>query len=67
MRIKILSTILLFAIVYTSIIAGIHTERRKTREKLNTCKYAPTPIMIGDTLYLTRVYPMNLTNIPKEQ
>ena len=60
--------ILLFAIIGISIIGGIREGKRqemsRTREKLNTCIYAPTPVYIGDSLYLIRVYPLNI-NVPK--
>ena len=44
---------------------GKYEANNQTREKLKSCIHAPTPITIGDTLYLIRVYPLDLNNIPK--
>ena len=38
---------------------GRKLTNRETRQKLNFCIHAPTPIEIGDTLYIIRVYPIN--------
>ena len=55
--------LLLFGIIGISIIGGIREGKRQeiaqTREKLKTCIYAPTPITIGDSLYLIRYYPLD--------
>jgi hypothetical protein len=41
-------------------------EQERTREKLNMCIHAPTPVNIGDSLYLIRVYPIE-TKCTKRQ
>ena len=43
--------------------AGMIVESKKAgqhfKQQLKECQYAPTPITIGDSVYIVRYYPMN--------
>lgn len=51
--------VLIWGLWFGGMCIGKEKEIDRTREKLNSCIHAPTPIEIGDSLYLIRVYPIN--------
>jgi hypothetical protein len=64
-HISIVFILLLLITTITSLKVGWDTGREdltdKLQSKLKECVYAPTPVKVGDTLYIIRVYPYTLS------
>ena len=44
---------------FAGVSAGKAQEQKTIQSQIHQCQYAPTPITIGDTLYLVRWYPLD--------